>query len=237
MYKAVFLDIDNTLLDFAACARYAMRAALPEFGSAYEDSLFPLFTRINNSLWEQLERGELTQQQLYDTRWSLIFSQWRRTAAGDIAAGGIDGVAFERRFSHFLAYSAEPVDGARELLAALRGRTLVCAASNGPYEQQRFRLESAGLLPYFDRLFVSEALGVSKPEAAFFDACFADLPPMERKDALMVGDSLTADILGGLRAGMDTCWFSPAGKADDGGIRPAHTVRTLAGVLQLPGMR
>lgn len=232
MYKAVFLDIDNTLLDFGACARYAMRAALPEFGLAYADSLFPLFDRINNGLWEQLERGELTRQQLYDIRWDRIFPLWAPAAALHI-----DGISFEKRFSHFLAYSAEPVDGAKELLEALHGRTLVCAASNGPYEQQRFRLESAGLLPYFDRLFVSEALGVSKPEAAFFDVCFADLPPMTREQALMVGDSLTADILGGLRAGMDTCWFSADGKTADGAIRPAHTVRTLSGVLHLPGMR
>ena len=232
MYKAVFLDIDNTLLDFSACARYAMRMALPEFGGSYEDSLFPLFTRVNNGLWEQLERGELTQQQLYDIRWDSILPLWPP------AAGlAIDGRAFERRFAHYLAYSAEPVEGARELLAVLHGRIPVCAASNGPYEQQRFRLESAGLLPYFDRLFVSEALGVSKPEAAFFDACFAQLPPMERGQTLMVGDSPTADILGGQCAGMDTCLYDPDGKFADGEIRPTHTVRRLTEVSELPGLR
>ena len=139
-----------------------------------------------------------------------------RAAMGDEVVldfeGFVDGIAFERYFREALHESAIPVPGAHELLEQLHGRFLLCAASNGPYAQQVHRLELSDMRKYFDYLFISEKIGVSKPSRAFYDAAFAELnagraEPIRPCETLMLGDSPTSDMAGGLQYGMRTCFF------------------------------
>ena len=164
MLKAVLMDIDDTLLDFGKCAEQAMRIGFAEWGLPYDDSTYATFTRINDSLWLMIERGELTTQQLFEFRWNRIFgpSASRPTAP-----------RLKKRFLDLLYETAIPVDGADEICRYLKEKYILCAASNAFHDQQLNRLEMAGLLPYFDHVFVSESLGYRKPEKAFFDACRA----------------------------------------------------------------
>ena len=199
MLKAVLMDIDDTLLDFGKCAEQAMRIGFSEWGLPYDDSTYATFTRINDGLWLMIERGELTTQQLFEFRWNRIFE-----ALGIQA----DGAAFEKRFLDLLCETAIPVDGADEVCRYLKRKYILCAASNAFHDQQLNRLEMAGLLPYFDHVFVSESLGYRKPEKAFFDACRAFLPDVAADECMMIGDSLTADITGGKNAGMKTIWYN-----------------------------
>ncbi len=199
MLKAVLMDIDDTLLDFGKCAEQAMRIGFSEWGLPYDDSTYATFTRINDGLWLMIERGELTTQQLFEFRWNRIFE-----ALGIQA----DGAAFEKRFLDLLYETAIPVDGADEICRYLKGKYILCAASNAFHDQQLNRLEMAGLLPYFDHVFVSESLGYRKPEKAFFDACRAFLPDVAADECVMIGDSLTADITGGKNAGIKTIWYN-----------------------------
>ena len=99
--------------------------------------------------------------------------------------------------------------GAEELLSALHGRYTLCLASNGTGWVQEGRLKNSGILPLLDQVFISEYLGANKPQLGFFDACFASLPGVKRSESLMLGDSLTSDMLGGKIAGMHTCWYNP----------------------------
>ena len=139
MIKAVFLDVDNTLLDFDLCAVRVMRQCFEEFGLAFETSMYyDTFTRINNPLWEQIERGELTREELFRVRWTLIF----RALGIDF-----DGPTFEKRFLALLETTAVPVPGAPELVSYLQGKYTLCAASNAFYEQQIRRLTLAGIAP------------------------------------------------------------------------------------------
>lgn len=200
MIKAVFLDVDNTLLDFDLCAVRVMRQCFEEFGLAFETSMYyDTFTRINNPLWEQIERGELTREELFRVRWTLIF----RALGIDF-----DGPTFEKRFLALLETTAVPVPGAPELVSYLQGKYTLCAASNAFYEQQIRRLTLAGIAPYLAHIFVSEALGANKPDIAFFNACLSSLPGIRADECVMIGDSLTADIAGGVNAGMQTIWFN-----------------------------
>ena len=146
MLKAVLMDIDDTLLDFGKCAEQAMRIGFSEWGLPYDDSTYATFTRINDGLWLMIERGELTTQQLFEFRWNRIFE-----ALGIQA----DGAAFEKRFLDLLYETAIPVDGADEICRYLKEKYILCAASNAFHDQQLNRLEMAGLLPYFDHVFVS----------------------------------------------------------------------------------
>ena len=219
MIKAVLLDVDDTLLDFVACSRFAMLAAAEEFSVTFPDNYYQVFHRINTGLWHRIEAGDLTMEGLREVRWQTIFRELGIDA---------DGPAFEDRFKHNLNLSAEPVAGAAELLRYLRGRGYVlAAASNGPYGQQVRRLRSAGMLDSFRFLFISEQVGASKPSAAFFDRCFRDMAPIRPEETVMIGDSLTADIRGAADYGLRTCWFNIRGEAGTPVPAPDWTVTSL----------
>ena len=197
--KAVFIDIDNTLLDFNKCALWSMQKAFNDYGLSFENSMFDTFNMINNRLWLRIEKGELTKEELYACRWNMIFAQ---------IGNDIDGVEFENVFYSYLTESAEPVDGALDLLKYLHGKYLVCAASNASYAQQIKRLNNAGMTEYLDRIFISEQIGFSKPQKEFFERCFEKISPIVPPETVMIGDSLTADIEGGASFGMKTCRYN-----------------------------
>lgn len=218
--RAVLLDIDDTLLDFDACAEQAMEQARAELGVPPLD--FAVFLRINLALWKQLERGELTRQQLFAARWSRVFD-----ALG--VAG--DGPLFEARFRQALTQAAVLMPGAAELTAYLAGRYTLCAASNAPHRQQVHRLAQAGLLQHITRVFTSESCGAPKPSPAFFSACFAELAPLRPEQTVLLGDSPTADVAGAAAFGMHTIWFD---RCRAGGTAGADcAVQSLAEVMTL----
>lgn len=204
----IFIDIDNTLLDFDAYIRQTMAEGFAHFGlRPYEPYMEEVFHRENGKLWHQIEAGTLTFRELEQIRWNNVF----RALQIDF-----DGPVFEKYFRAALYDSAIPVDGAMELLRALHGSYSLAVASNGPYQQQLHRLELAGMKPYFDWFFVSEKLGVSKPAAAFFDGAFSELnkgreTPVRPADCVIIGDSLTSDMAGGRGYGMRTCYFRRPG--------------------------
>ena len=218
MIRTVFLDVDNTLLDFHACAGASMAEGLAEHGVVFTEEMFETFTRVNNGLWLSLERGELTQEELYRVRFARIFSELGLE---------LDGAEFEVLFRKKLDRAAEPVPGALEILRYLAAGYTVCAASNAPQAQQLARLEKAGMLPCLTELLTSERIGAEKPGRAFFEGCFALLPEAKPEETIMIGDSLTADILGARDFGLVTCWYDPAGDSAPSGFRPDYVVRSL----------
>lgn len=223
MIATVFIDIDDTLLDFTLCSREAIILSMNEIGEEYKESYFPVFREENAKLWKALERGELTPEGLYAIRFNTVFS---------CLGLSIDGPRFEKLFKANLKKTAVLMDGAEELMAYLKGKYTVCAASNAPLQQQLLRLEMAGLKDYFDYIFVSEELGFSKPKKEFFDACFSYLPGVSPKECIMIGDSLTSDILGGREYGMKTCWFNNKAKNEAVGYID-YTVTRLCDIMKI----
>ena len=211
--RAVFLDIDNTLLDFDEYVRQTMARGFAHFGlRPYEPYMYGVFTEENNALWRRIEQGSLQFSELQSIRWNRVF-----------AALGIDfdGVRFEAYFRRELHESAIPVPGAYALLETLQGRCILCAASNGPHEQQLHRLELADMRRYFDHVFTSEQLGAAKPAKAFFDSAFQRMNagqarPVLPEETLMIGDSVTSDIRGGRQYGMQTCYYRREGAVHAG---------------------
>lgn len=232
MVSVVFFDIDNTLLSFDGYVKETMKAGFSEFGICrYEDSMFSVFKTINDRLWEEIEQGQLTTEELRKIRWNLIFN-----------ALGIryDGPTFEVYFREQLDESAIPEPGALEVLCGLSAKYPLCAASNGPYSQQKNRLRIAGMLPYFSHLFVSSDIGFPKPAKEFFAACLEQLyrddtikQPLYPENILMVGDSLSADIAGAAAFGMKTCFYNPLGASVPQNLQPDHTVSALPELLSL----
>lgn len=228
MLKAILFDIDNTLLSFDEYVKESMRCGFEEFGiGPYRDEMFGVFLRENSALWHALERGEIDFNELKKQRWNRIF------ACLGISA---DGEAFETYFRGQLFDSAIPVEGAMELLQALHGKYLLCAASNGPYLQQVNRLKVGGMLPYFTELFISEEIGSSKPSRRFFEVCAERLKVRTGEEILpcemmIIGDSLTSDMAGGVGFGMQTCFYHPSGTAVPDGMDLTYCVTSLREIL------
>ena len=142
MIKAIFIDIDGTLLDFEACVEESMRLGLIERGVDYKAEMLETFHRINNGLWRDLEQGKLTFEKLLEIRWATVFAE---------LGINLDGLEFEKYFRARLHKSAIPMDGSYEMLGYLSEKYRLFAASNGPDEQQKKRLEKADMLRGQDR--------------------------------------------------------------------------------------
>lgn len=224
MLKIVFIDIDNTLLDFNKCAEEAMKKILLSNGIIFQSYMFDVFNEINDSLWLEIEKGKLTKKGLYEKRWNMIFKQL------DIH---IDGVFFEKQFIKQLEESAVPIEYAKELLKYLSSKYSVYAASNAPYLQQVKRLKKAGMIQYIKEIFASESIGFLKPDKNFFDECFAHLPSIQPSEAIIIGDSLSADISGGISYGMQTCWFNYKHSSLPENIKPDYIVSKLEEIVDL----
>lgn len=221
MIKIILIDVDNTLLDFNKCAGYAMRAACKKMGVEFFEGMTAVFHEINNRLWLGIEKGEITKAQLHRNRWRLIFERL-----------GIDcdGVSFEKIFREYLVESAEPVEGAGELLKYLSGKYRVFTASNAFYDQQVSRLTRAGMLEYIEGMFISEKIGYEKPSKEFFDECFLQLGNPPKEEVIIIGDSLTADIGGGASYGIKTCWYNPDRKPKPEDYAIDYTVQRLCDI-------
>ncbi len=195
----VFIDIDDTLLDFTKCANDAIKSACNKFGVPYTTTLVDTFHPINLDLWHRLEKKEVTKEKLFDTRFQIVFDKLGIKA---------DGIAFETAFRENFHESAILVDGARDLLEYLRSKYKVYVASNASMHQQTNRMKRAELDGYIDGYFVSEEIGFPKPQKEFFDACFKALPDVKPQDVVMIGDSLSADIKGACEYGLKTIWYN-----------------------------
>lgn len=224
MIRAVLLDIDNTLLSFDEYVKRAMQTGFDKFGiGPYEESMYPVFRHINLGLWEAIERREITFEELQQVRWNKVFQSLGISA---------DGPAFEIYFRDQLFESAIPVDGAKDLLLYLNQKYPLFAASNGPYHQQVNRLKIAGMLPFFSGLCISEEMGFSKPSDEFYQICLARITEkagsqVRPEEVMAIGDSLTADVAGGKRAGMKTCFYNPEGRPVPREQQPDFEVKRL----------
>ena len=223
MIHTILIDIDNTLLDFDRCAESSIRRGLSELGIPCPEGMIPTFRRVNDTLWREIEKGNLTRAGLRAIRWPWIFDCFGIRA---------DGEAFEDRFVRLLWDSHESVDGAETLLRHLSSRYALYAASNAPAGEQENRLRLAGFDRYFRGLFISQVLGANKPSPAFFDACFEKLGNPPKDEVLLIGDSLTADIRGALDYGLPCCWFDNDGTGAPAPAGVAHTARKLTDILQ-----
>lgn len=224
MYKVLLLDLDDTILDFRYAEKLSLRKTLSQFGLDPTPEVCARYSVINRQHWEKLERQELTRQQVLTGRFDVLFGEMGMQ---------VDSQAVAQSYMENLSLGHYFLPGAREAVEELSKKYRLFLASNGTASVQRSRLESAGIGPYFEGLFISQEMGADKPSPDFFTACFSKIPGSSREEILMVGDSLTSDMLGGLNAGIHTCWINPEGKPGREDIPVDYELRSLA---ELPAL-
>ncbi len=133
-----------------------------------------------------------------------------------------------RDYESNLGRQTHLLNGAEALIRSLYGQCRLFIVTNGLTAVQKSRFGGCALAPYFEQCFISEEMGCAKPEKRFFDLVAAAIPRFDPTDAIVIGDSLTSDIRGGINAGLPTCWYNPAGKPVPDGLPVTYTVRDLA---------
>lgn len=225
IYKFLLFDLDHTLLDFDAAEDVALSHLLKEEGvediQAYKDYYVPM----NKTLWKDLELKKITKQELVNTRFAKLFAHF-----------GIekDGAYLAERYQFFLSKQGQIFPGVEDLLKKLihQGFELY-AATNGITFIQTGRLEQSGIAPFFKEIFISEQLHTQKPDAAFYEKIGARIPNFDKKYALMIGDSLSADIQGGNNAGIDTIWYNPHHLENKTQAQPTYEVDSYQALLEI----
>lgn len=216
--KILLIDLDNTLIDFNECARHSIINAFDELGFTYTEKVFETFICENVKIWKRLEKGEITKPQLRANRWNIILGK---------LGIDFDGTVIEEMFENGVAKGAYPVEGAYDLLDYLYGKYQMYIVSNGFRFVQESRLKIGDFEKYFDGVFVSEDIGIPKPAKEFFDYCFESLNNPSKSEILLIGDSISADITGGINYGIDTIWFNKNNEPLPENIAPTYTVRSL----------
>lgn len=223
MVEILLIDLDDTILDFKKAEYVALQKTLRDFGVAPTDAICSRYSVINQQHWEAMERKELTRPQVLLGRFTVLFQELGMT---------VDAAECARCYTENLSVGHYFLPGAREAVEALSKKYPLYITSNGTAWVQRRRLESADISRYFRDIFISQEIGVNKPAAEFFERCFARIPGFDRSKAMIVGDSLSSDILGGKNAGIATCWVNPTHKSP-GNIKPDHEIETLSQLEEL----
>ena len=220
MIKYLFLDLDNAILDFTKAEAIAIRKTMAQYGLEPTDALAQRYSQINDRHWKALERGELTREQVLKGRFTMFF--------GELGIE-IDPTAVAKTYETFLSQGHFFMPGAEETVKEkLYGKYKLYLASNGTAVVQHGRMTSADLYPYFEESFVSQELGHNKPSREYFEAAFARIPGFDPSQCIMVGDSLTGDILGGRNAGLRTVWVNPGHKTAPEDMKPDYEIEYLA---------
>ena len=224
MIEFLFLDLDDTILDFHKAERIALSGTIRSFGIEPTEEVLGRYHVINKWHWEQLELGTMTRAEVLLGRFAMLFEERGIT---------VDPEAVARAYEKNLGIGHWFLPGAEEAVDTLSKKYRLFLASNGTASVQKGRMTSANLYRFFEKVFVSQEIGHNKPSKAYFDACFAAIPDFDPEKAMIVGDSLSSDIQGGINAGIKTCWVNPAHAPAKEGIRPDYEIEALH---QLPAL-
>ncbi len=224
MIKHVFIDLDDTIFDFHKAEAIALTGMLSEFGIKPDESVKERYSQINKSQWELLEKKLKTREEILTDRFTIFFSE---------TGADIDAKSAREIYENLLGNGHFFIDGAESLLDTLYGKYRLYLASNGTEAVQTRRIALSGIEKYFEKIFISQAIGYDKPAREYFEKCFSMIPDFSREEAIIIGDSLSSDIKGGINAGIKTCLYNPKRKENSSGTIPDFEVTSLSEIPKL----
>lgn len=202
MIDTILWDVDGTLLDFHAAEYAAVKSLFSEFGyGKCSDDMTARYSEINDSFWKRLERGEITKAQVLIGRFEQFFSEY--------------GISTERvrefneKYQPCLGDTIVYCDDSYNIVKSLKGKVRQYAVSNGTVAAQTKKMKRSGFGKLLDGVFLSENMGSEKPNIGFFEKVFEEIKPVDKSKTVIVGDSLTSDMQGGINAGIKTCLYAP----------------------------
>lgn len=199
-YKYLLFDVDGTLLDFDKAEQQALKNTFQNHHILLTDELLQRYETINKQLWKDFEKGLIDKKTVVYTRFVQLFQEFHIHQ---------DGIAFEDDYQKALGQGYFVLPHTIEVLSALYQKYPLYVVTNGVSQTQYSRLEGTDIKKYFQNIFVSEDIGHQKPSKEYFDYCFKNIDKIDLSKTLIIGDSLSSDIQGGINAGIDTCWFNP----------------------------
>ena len=206
MIKNILIALDDTLLDFKKSEARAIVDTMKEFGVVPTNEKIKRYSEINDEYWKKLETGELVREQVLVGRFATFFEE---------LGVQVDAVKVRYFYEDYMKTCVDFIDGAVETLMALQGKYKLYLVSNGTAVVQDSRIEISGLSKYFDKIFISQRVGYNKPSIMFFNAVFDEISHFNKDETIILGDSISSDILGGINAGIKTCLFNPKKHKND----------------------
>lgn len=219
-FTTILWDLDQTILDFNKSMNYALCDSFAKLHLAIDEEKIALYAAINDSYWKRLERGEITKEEVLIGRFRTFFERLGITEKkpeeiADIYQDALGDVFFFR-------------DEADKLIMDLKRQGYKqYIVTNGVNRTQEKKVRLSGLDKMIDGVFVSELMGYPKPQKEYFDACFARLKETAREECILVGDSITSDMKGGINAGITTCWYNPENRPNTLGLSIDYEIRNL----------
>lgn len=202
-FSTILWDVDGTLLDFLYSQHHALTKCFQTIKKEITEEMIDRFTEINNTFWARLELGEITKAELLTGRFIQLFEEY------DIH--GVDVEAFRQEYQKELGSVFCYIDDSLNIIKTLQGKVKQYVITNGVAATQQDKLKISGLGELMDGVFISDQVGAHKPEKQFFDYCLEYIEEKDLSRILIVGDSLTGDIKGGVLAGIPTCWYRHTG--------------------------
>ena len=226
MIKTILWDIDRTLLDFDLCERNSLKTQFERYGLRdCTREIQDLYSSINIKYWQMLERGELTKTEIMVGRFDELFSV--------LGIEGVDSAQFNIDYENGIADTTAFIENSPEIIASLKGKYKQYAVTNGAYDVQTKRLKNAGFDKMFDGVFISDKVGYDKPSGEYFDYVLNHIEPCEKSEIIIIGDSLTSDMLGGYNAGIKTCRYNPQSAPDSLNIPIDYEIKTLSEIYKI----
>lgn len=223
-YGIILFDADGTLFDFKKCERSALQLALSELSLPNGDTYIERYSEINELMWKRLERGEIEKSRLAVERFEVFLRE--------LSLHG-DAARLSELYKARLSEQAYLIEGAESVLSELSAEHRLFIITNGIKSVQEGRMSRSPIKKYFEKVFISEELGFEKPRREFFDKVASGISGFSADNAIVIGDSLTSDIQGGINAGIDTCWYNPQGNGKPEGMNITYTVGDLKEILPI----
>lgn len=218
-YEVIIFDADETLFDFKKSEREAFKNAMLEIDIPYDEEYhLNIYQSINTAIWKEFEEGLITQEKLKIERFRRLSSKLNIE---------FDAAQFAQSYMKHLANGSFLLEDSEAVVKTLYPDYILSIVTNGLTSVQEKRIRKSVIAKYFKDIVISEEIGVSKPNPAIFEHTLKNINYTDKSKILMIGDSLTSDIQGGINFEIDTCWYNPNNLVNKTGIKPTYEISNL----------
>jgi putative hydrolase of the HAD superfamily len=224
-YKLLLFDADDTLFDYSKAESYALRSAFENFDIVFSTEYLSIYKDINKKIWLDLEKNVITPDKLKTERFIRLFRS--------LSIEKVDAGEFSRQYLNFLSRSIFLLPNVLGTVKNLHTKFKMAIITNGLKEVQRARFRSSEIFPYISEIIISDEIGIAKPDKKIFEYALNLMDHRDRSSVLMIGDSLTSDMQGGINSEIDTCWVNISGCKNETEINPKYEIKLITELLKI----